>query len=145
MDATDPVRAVGAVVRDAAGRILLVKRGHAPQKGRWTLPGGSVEAGETLQAAVAREVREETAITVEVGEELGRLSSPTADGRMFEIHDFAATWVSGTVVAGDDAADARWVAVDDLGALELTDGLIGYLQQFGVVPPDSSPGPRGAS
>src|SRR5436190_22962579 len=71
-----PVVSVGAVIIDG-DRVVLVKRGHEPLKGAWSLPGGVVEIGETLHAALIREVREETCLTVEVGpvvEVLDRIS-----------------------------------------------------------------------
>ena len=71
-----PVVGVGAVVLDGS-RVLLIKRGHAPLKGQWSLPGGGVEIGETLEQAIAREVTEETGLTVDVGpmvEVLDRIS-----------------------------------------------------------------------
>src|SRR3954466_12295448 len=68
------VPCVGAVVRDAAGRLLLVRRGHAPGRGLWSLPGGRVEPGESVEQAVAREVREETGLTVRAGAPVGRVT-----------------------------------------------------------------------
>lgn len=125
------VLAVAAIiVRD--GRILLIQRGNPPQQGRWTLPGGKVEAGESLQQAVRREVAEETGYLIEVGAELLKLSVPTGDGRTFQIHDFAATIVGGELVVGDDAADARWVRLADLDMYPLTDNLRHYLRQAGL-------------
>ena len=129
----DIVLAVGAVITDAAGRVVLVKRGKEPQRGRWTVPGGSVEPGESLQEAAAREVLEETGLQVRIGRELWNLLSPTADGRTFEIHDFAATVAGGELRAGDDAEDARWVRADELDELPLTVGLVGYLRRPGIM------------
>ncbi|MEO7586586.1 MAG: NUDIX domain-containing protein [Arachnia sp.] len=130
------VMAVGVVITDGSGRVVLVQRGKEPQRGRWSVPGGSVDAGESLQEAAAREAFEETGLRVGIGEELWMLLSPTADGRMFEIHDFAATASDGDLVAGDDADDARWVHMDDLESLPLTVDLADYLRRPGVVPTD---------
>ncbi len=132
----DIVFAASAVIVDDRGRVLLVKRGKEPQKGRWSVPGGSVEAGETLAQAAAREVREETGLEVSVGSELWILTTPTADGRTYEIHDFAATVVGGELVAGDDADEARWVSPEELLDLELTVDLLNYLRRAGVHAPD---------
>jgi acetyl-CoA carboxylase carboxyl transferase subunit beta len=127
------VLAAGAVITDAQGRVLLVLRGHDPQKGRWSIPGGSVEPGETLAEAAQREVLEETGLHVQVGEELWSLRLPAGDGRIFEVHDFAATVNGGALAPGDDADDARWVAPAELGTLPLTVDLADYLRRAGIV------------
>ena len=127
------VLAAGAVITDAQGRVLLVLRGHDPQKGRWSIPGGSVEPGETLAEAAQREVLEETGLHVQVGEELWSVRLPAGDGRIFEVHDFAATVNGGALASGDDADDARWVAPDELGTLPLTVDLADYLRRAGIV------------
>jgi len=75
-----PIVAVGAVIVDD-GRVLLVKRGQEPLKGQWSLPGGAVEIGETLQAALAREVREETCLEVDVGPVVEVLDSIRRDAQ----------------------------------------------------------------
>jgi acetyl-CoA carboxylase carboxyl transferase subunit beta len=129
----DPILGASAVIV-ADGAILLVQRGHEPQLGRWSVPGGRVEPGETLAEAAQREAYEETGLEVRIGAELWSLEIPDGD-RTFEVHDFAATVTGGTLGAGDDAADVRWVPFEDLGDLPLTDGLMGYLTRGGVVPP----------
>ncbi len=126
--------AAGAVVRDDDGRVLLVLRARDPSRGRWSIPGGRVEPGETLEQAAAREVLEETGLRVAVGAELWQLTIPAGDGREFEVHDFAATVVDGTLIPGDDAADARWVRADELAALPLTADLATYLARAGIGP-----------
>lgn len=115
------------------GAILLVRRGHEPQLGRWSVPGGRVEQGETLAEAAQREAYEETGLEVRVGDELWSLTIADGD-RMFEVHDFAATVTGGTLRAGDDAADVRWIPFDELDQWPLTDGLMGYLTRGGIVP-----------
>lgn len=122
------VPCVGAIVRDEAGRLLLVRRGHAPAAGRWSLPGGRIEPGETAEQAVAREVLEETGLLVRVGPVVGRVELDR-----YDIADHACTVEGGTLVAGDDAADARWVAVEHLEDLPLTDGLAATLRAWGVL------------
>ena len=74
------IRCVGAVVFDPFGRLLLVKRGHEPEKGKWSLPGGRVKPGETDEAAVQREIQEETGLSVIVGPLVGRICRPAPKG-----------------------------------------------------------------
>jgi acetyl-CoA carboxylase carboxyl transferase subunit beta len=93
-----------------------------------------VEPGETLAEAAQREAYEETGLDVRIGDELWSLTIPDGE-RTFEVHDFAATVTGGTLRAGDDAADVRWIAFDELDQWPLTDGLIGYLTHGGVIPP----------
>ncbi|MFO6453649.1 MULTISPECIES: NUDIX hydrolase [unclassified Aeromicrobium] len=123
-----PVLAASAVVIDDAGRVLLVRRAHDPGRGLWSVPGGRVEPGETLEDACAREVLEETGYAVEVGPELWTAHVPTGDGRDYEIHDFAATVVSGRLVAGDDADEAGWFSLDAMAALPMVEGLLDLLR-----------------
>jgi 8-oxo-dGTP diphosphatase len=125
---------VGAVIKDAAGRLLLIKRGHEPGTGLWSLPGGRIEPGETDQQAVTREVMEETGLTVESRCLLGRVELPGPDGAVIDVKDYLAVVTGGELAAGDDAADARWVAAAELDRLPLTSGLAGYLDAWGVYP-----------
>ncbi|MEE4024220.1 NUDIX hydrolase [Gordonia sp. PKS22-38] len=130
---TRRVVGVGAIVWDTADRLLLVERGRPPQAGRWTVPGGKVEPGESLPAAAAREVLEETGLHVQVGVEAWVVDIPGDDDVVFEVHDFVAEVRSGTLRAGDDAADARWVPVAELQRLPLTDGLVEHLTRYGLM------------
>ncbi len=113
-----PIVGVGAVIVDD-GRVLLVKRGRAPLKGEWSLPGGAVEVGETLSAAIQREVLEETGLVVSVGpvvEVLDRIHTD-GDGRVeyhYVLIDYACTVVGGWLAAQSDAADAKWASRDQL-------------------------------
>ena len=125
---------VGAVIKDPAGRLLLIKRGHEPGAGLWSLPGGRIEPGETHQQALAREVLEETNLRVECRHLLGTAELPGADGTVIDVSDYLAVVTGGELAAGDDAADARWVAAADLDSLPLTSGLTGYLSAWGVYP-----------
>ena len=124
---------MGAVITDGTGRILLVRRGRPPGEGLWSIPGGRVEPGETDAAAVAREVREETGLAVTVGALLGSVVRD-GPGVTYDIFDYAAEAAGGTLRAGDDAADARWVAVAELAALPLTPGLLDALMEWGALP-----------
>jgi 8-oxo-dGTP diphosphatase len=125
------IAAVGAVVLDEAGRLLVVQRGHAPAAGRWSIPGGRIEPGETAPAAAAREVAEETGLEVEVAGLVGHLDVITADHHIV-ILDFRARVVGGALVAGDDAAAVRWVTRTELAALETSDGLVDFLDAHGI-------------
>jgi 8-oxo-dGTP diphosphatase len=124
---------VGAVIKDDRGRLLLIKRGHAPGSGLWSLPGGRIEPGETDAEALVREMREETGLMIEAGQLIGTVRRPARDGGVLDIRDYSATIVGGTLHAGDDAADARWVDASELESLPLTEGLVQALTDWGVL------------
>jgi ADP-ribose pyrophosphatase YjhB (NUDIX family) len=124
---------VGAVVKDERGRLLLVKRGHDPGAGLWSLPGGRVEPGETDAEALVREMREETGLTVRPGPLVGRVRRPAGRDHVLDIRDYAAIVTGGTLSAGDDAADTCWAGADELKALPLTEGLVEILTEWGVL------------
>ena len=124
---------VGAIVTDEQGRLLMIKRGHEPGAGLWSIPGGRIEPGETDAEALVREMLEETGLTVQVGRLLGTVQRPGLDGAILDVRDYAATVTGGTLAAGDDAADARWVRADDLNAIPLTEGLAEILTSWGVL------------
>ncbi len=101
------------------GRVLLVRRGKPPFEDVWAFPGGLVEFGEQLAAAAAREVREETAMEVDIGDPIDHAEIILADpagrrDRHYVLVVFSGIWRSGEAVAGDDAAEARWVAPGEL-------------------------------
>jgi ADP-ribose pyrophosphatase YjhB (NUDIX family) len=132
-----PEVAVGAVVlRD--GDLLLVRRGRGPGAGEWSLPGGRVRFGEELCEATIRETREETGIDVVVERFLGWVErvGTELEPYHFVILDFACapTDPAQSPIAGDDAAEARWVHLDDLESLALVPGLLDFLAQVGVLP-----------
>ena len=115
-----------AIIRD--GKVLVVRRARKPALNLYTLPGGVVEAGETLHEAAAREVREETALAIEPVSLAGHreVIVRDADGRVerhFVILCFAARWVSGELALNDELDDARWLAPDQLADLSTTEGL----------------------
>lgn len=128
------VQAAAAVVVREDGRLLLVRRGREPQRGRWSVPGGTVEPGETPAQAAVREALEETGARVRAERELGTVRVPAGAGLVYEVHDVAATYLGGTLRPGDDADAVRWVAPEELPGLETTDGLLEHLARFGVRP-----------
>ena len=115
---TPPKIGVGAVIW-RGDELLLIQRGQAPLKGEWSIPGGKQESGETVMAALLREILEETGLTVAV---LGLIDVVDAilrdtEGRLaqhYTLIDFSARWVSGTAVAGGDAAEVLWVRLAEL-------------------------------
>jgi ADP-ribose pyrophosphatase YjhB (NUDIX family) len=128
---TGPIVGAGAIVQDDRGRLLVIQRGRPPAKGRWTVPGGRVEAGERVADAAVREVREETGLDIEVTGFVG-FTEVVLDGRHLVILDLAAGLLGGQLQAADDADDARWVTRSELEALPTTDGLLDFLDAHGV-------------
>jgi ADP-ribose pyrophosphatase YjhB (NUDIX family) len=128
------VACAGAIVHDAAGRLLLVRRGREPGRGLWSLPGGRCEAGEDAAATAVRETFEETGLVVTAGAVVGRMERPGPGGVTYVIEDVACAAVGGVLRAGDDADDAAWVGAAALAALPVTDGLLEALSGWGVLP-----------
>jgi ADP-ribose pyrophosphatase YjhB (NUDIX family) len=129
-----PIVGVGAIVVEH-GALLLVRRGHPPAAGHWTIPGGRVERGEELRAAVAREVREETALDVEVGAFAGWVERFDEDHHFVILDFFAAPAPTGQPLqAADDATDARWVPLEQVADYRLAGGLLMFLREVGTVP-----------
>ena len=122
-----PYLAVSAAIfRD--GRVLIVRRARPPAHGLYTLPGGGVELGETLEQAVIREVREETALTVEPVELVGFRQAIARDDagrieRHFVILPFAARWIGGEISLNEELAEAHWLAPSEIAGLKTTEGL----------------------
>ena len=122
-----PILAVSAaILRD--DKLLVVRRARHPAINLYTLPGGGVEVGETLAQAVAREVREETALEIEPVALAGHREVIARDAqarveRHFVILCFAARWVSGEPVLNEELDDARWLAPSELAGLRTTEGL----------------------
>jgi 8-oxo-dGTP diphosphatase len=118
-----PLVGVGAIIIDAE-RVALVKRGHPPLQGEWSIPGGVLEVGETLRAAAAREAREETGLNVEVQELLGVYDRVLRDDHGHVLYhyvlvDFLCRRMSGQLNAAGDAAEVRWFTREELSSLKL--------------------------
>jgi len=125
-----PQVAVGAVVVHD-GHILMVQRDNDPGKGLWSVPGGRLERGEYLAAAVSREVKEETGLDVSVGELLGILE--VVGDPHYVILDFVATTDrAGDPRPGDDVAGVRWVPLDEVSRLDCTPRFCETLRGWGV-------------
>jgi 8-oxo-dGTP diphosphatase len=124
---TRPFLAVSAAIfRD--GKVLVVRRARKPALNLYTMPGGVVEAGETLAEAVAREVREETALQIEVLTLAGHREAVMRDAqgrveRHFVIMCFAARWIAGEPVLNEELDEAHWLAPSEISGLRTTDGL----------------------
>lgn len=119
---TDPKVGVGVLcVHD--DRVLLVRRGMDPERGRWALPAGFLDAGEDPREKAALETRQETGITVAVGEVVDVFGGSPGGATMFVL--YAARWVAGSPVAGDDADDARFFAPDELPDLAFESSRVG--------------------
>jgi 8-oxo-dGTP diphosphatase len=119
---------VGGVVLDD-GRVLLVRRGRPPGQGRWSIPGGLVGLGESLEDAVVREVEEESGLRVRVLGLCGVIDRVIQDADAgtvryhYVIIDYLSVVEGGQLCAGSDAAEARWVPVEALGDYDITDGV----------------------
>ncbi len=121
-----PVVAVAAIIWNAQREVLLIRRSKEPRKGQWSLPGGKVEFGETLHAAVHREVREETGLEIEIialAETLETMLDETAGAPYahYVLIDYSTRAVSGTAKAASDAADARWFTMTELAQTPIWD------------------------
>jgi 8-oxo-dGTP diphosphatase len=133
---TRPYLAVSAAIfRD--GRVLIVRRARPPAHGLYTLPGGGVELGETLEQAVVREVREETALEVEPVDLVGFRQAIAHDAagrveRHFVILPFAARWIAGDISLNEELSDAHWLVPAELSGLKTTEGLAQVVTAAGV-------------
>jgi len=130
---TRPEVCVGAVAVDD-DRLLLVRRGHGPAAGEWSVPGGRVEAGETLIEAVVRELWEETGLEGVCDRFVGWVERIDDENHVV-ILDFAVTVLdpAAVPVAGDDAAEAAWVPLTELGDYRVVDGLVEFLRDHAMV------------
>ena len=127
-----PIVGVGAVILDG-DRVLLVRRGRPPLKGEWSIPGGAVETGETLEAALVREVLEETGLEVAVGSVLTVLDRIRLDpaGRAhyhYVLIDFVCRATGGSAACASDADELAWVAIADLERYRVADATIRVIE-----------------
>lgn len=118
-----PFVGVGAIIIEQ-GKIVLIKRGHAPALGEWSIPGGTLEAGETLREGVMREAREETGLIVEPGELLGVFDRVLRDEQQrtryhYVLIDFLCRRKSGDLIASGDADEARWFTQQEVSNIPL--------------------------
>lgn len=119
---------------DNAKKLLLIRRANEPGRGRWSVPGGRVQAGETDHDAVVREVAEETGLAVQVTRLAGAVQRCAPGGAVFDIHDYVCLATGGTLRAGDDADDARWCDAETLAHLPIVDGLVEALTEWDCLP-----------
>lgn len=144
--AIDPlIPCVGAIVRDAGGRLLLVRRANPPAQGLWSIPGGRVEAGESAEDAAVRELAEETGLHGSVQREVGTVERAAPGGGTYVIREFLVHIETAEApVAGDDAADSAWFTPAELETLETSPGLVETLDGWGLLretSPVTSPPP----
>jgi 8-oxo-dGTP diphosphatase len=127
-----PLVGVGALIVEA-GRVVLIKRGHEPLKGKWSIPGGLLELGETVRQAVEREALEETGLTVRATELLGVFDRIVEDDAKrtcyhYVLIDFLCKKMAGELRPSGDADDARWFTAKEIGELSLPDDTAGVIQ-----------------
>lgn len=130
-----PELCVGAVAI-VDGHLLLIERGRGAAVGQWSIPGGRVERGETMTAAVERELLEETGVSAQCGPLIGWVERISTDHH-FVIADFLVNPAIGMDEAlrpGDDAANAKWFRVDELEGVDLVAGLLDFLREHALVP-----------
>ncbi len=130
---SQPIVGVAAIILNL-GKVLLVKRGVEPGKGKWSIPGGAVELGEELHEALKREVREDCGLDVEVDRLMDMVENiiPDKNGRLrfhFIVLDFLAHLRGGTLKPADDVTDALWVPLDQAETYDLTKTFRSFLQR----------------
>ena len=128
------IAAAGGIVFDERRRLLLVLRSKPPAASTWSVPGGRCQPDEPPEAACVREVGEETGLAVEVIRWAGRVRRPAPEGGDYVIDDYLCRVVGGTLLAGDDAADARWFDLAGMTGLPLAPGLLEALGGWDLLP-----------
>ena len=127
----EKILAAAAIIINERDEVLLIRRGHQPAQGKWSLPGGSVKPSETPAQAALREVREETGLEVEIEAELWRINVALSPEHEFDLVGFLASYHGGEPVAADDAELARWVTAVEFQSLETTPRLAELLAAAG--------------
>jgi 8-oxo-dGTP diphosphatase len=136
----EPRVGIGAItIKD--GKVLLVKRGIEPSKGLWAVPGGTLKLGETMQECAAREIMEETGITIKIGACIYVFDFIEHDSKgnikfHFVVVDFAADYVAGESKGADDALEAHWLSPAELGELPVAQNTINALLSLGFLKSD---------
>ena len=120
-------------------RVLLVKRNKEPSKGQWAIPGGSVKLGETLRAAVEREIQEESGLIVKARDPVYTFDVIERDGEgQIRLHyvsiDFTADLVGGDLLASDDADDARWFSPEEIESARVNENTKRFLKRIAFIP-----------
>ncbi|HEX8304390.1 MAG TPA: NUDIX domain-containing protein [Jatrophihabitans sp.] len=128
------IAAAGGIVFDERRRLLLILRSKPPAASTWSLPGGRCEPDELPEAACVREVAEETGLAVEVIRWAGRVHRLAPGGGIYVIDDFLCRVMGGTLLAGDDAADAGWFDLAGMTGLPLAAGLLEALAGWSLLP-----------
>jgi len=123
-----PIPAVSGIIFSGQDEVLLVQRANPPSEGLWSLPGGAVCLGETLEKALVREIREETGLTIRAGplvSAVTRIFRDDAGNILYHyvLLDYLCEQLKGRIAAGSDAGNARWVRLNEIHELRVTEGL----------------------
>ncbi|CAN5424006.1 NUDIX hydrolase [soil metagenome] len=121
-----PIPAVGLVCL-RGDEVLLIRRGQPPREGEWSLPGGRIEAGEAVRHAALRELREETGVEARLIGLIDVVDGLFSPEFHYVLIDYLAEWVSGEPLAGDDAAEARFVPITDI------EGLVSWVETRRII------------
>lgn len=133
MPDSPPIELCISAVLVEEGNLLMVRRGHGPAAGEWAVPGGRVESGETIPEAVVREVAEETGLEVFCGELVGWTERITHDRHLVILSFYVTCLDPGPLTAGSDAAEAAWIALDQVTERRLAEGMEQFLYEHEII------------